>query len=85
MLLTHPWGLQPVLGRVGSGRIAARRVGTVWAGASLVFHTPALLGQGVPGFIRAGGGEEKTSDVAKYHQADFPRLIWQCLWVLNVL
>lgn len=58
-LLTHPWGLQQVLGRMGSGRIAARRVGTVWAGASLVFHTPPLHGQGVPDFIRAGGGKRK--------------------------
>lgn len=71
-LLTHPWGLQPVLGRVGSGRIAARWVGTVWAGASLVFHTPPLLGQGVPDFIRAGGGKRKQEMLQNTTKQIFP-------------
>lgn len=85
-LLTHPSGLHPVslsaLG-VSSGRIAPRRVGMVWAGMSLAFHTPPLHGQGVPEIIRAGWGEKTGKQMMfrntarRFSQADLPALLYQ--------
>lgn len=77
-------GAHPSLGtaphfliRVGNEfrRIAPCRVGMVWAGTSLAFHTPPLPGQGVPEIISAGWGEKKPAEQVMFQNTDFPRLI----------
>lgn len=72
---------------MSSGRIAACRLGMVWAGASLVFRTPALRGRGVPEISRAGWEKKpqtanKTEDErcfkiapSRFSQADVPALV----------